>query len=140
MEKKFLDDGKRSSMTQDRILQLEKLGFAWAKRKGDFSWNSKFDELCEYQRLHNSVDVPTKYSKNKALGRWVSTQRSQYKLWKAGQKSHMNESRYQRLVSLNFKFDMIKYPAAQEEEKEEEEDSKPAARRRPSRTKQEASA
>lgn len=44
MEKKLLDDGKRSSLTQEKIELLEQLGFVWAKRKGDHVWNERFQE------------------------------------------------------------------------------------------------
>ena len=63
-----MDDGEKSSMTEDRKRQLEKIGFAWAKRKGDYSWNEKFRELEDFKRANGHVDVPTKYEDNKALG------------------------------------------------------------------------
>lgn len=110
MEKKFMDDGEKSSMTEDRKLQLEKIGFTWAKRKGDYSWNEKFRELEDFKREHGHVDVPTKYEENKALGRWVSTQRSQYKLFIQGERSHMTQDRLDELVSIGFKFDMTAAP------------------------------
>ncbi|GAX11425.1 hypothetical protein FisN_22Lh110 [Fistulifera solaris] len=110
MEKKFMDDGEKSSMTEDRKRQLEKIGFTWAKRKGDYSWNEKFRELEEFKRMNGHVDVPTKYEENKALGRWVSTQRSQYKLFMQGQRSHMTQERLDELVAIGFKFDMTTAP------------------------------
>lgn len=110
MEKKFMDDGERSSMTEDRKLQLENIGFTWAKRKGDYSWNEKFRELEVFKRRNGHVDVPTKYEQNKALGRWVSTQRSQYKLFIQGERSHMTQERLDELVAIGFKFDMTTVP------------------------------
>lgn len=105
-----MDDGEKSSMTEDRKLQLEKIGFTWAKRKGDYSWNEKFRELEEFKRTYGHVDVPTKYEENKALGRWVSTQRSQYKLFLQGERSHMTQERLDELVAIGFKFDMTTAP------------------------------
>ena len=88
-------------MTQRKINALNALGFQWAKRKGDTSWNEKFQELKQYREEHGNCklstilwvqafvrnvplklsipisgigEVPTKYPKNPALGRWVSTQ------------------------------------------------------------------
>lgn len=107
MEKKFRDEGEKSSMTLARIAALEKLGFEWAKRKGDHSWNSKYQELIEYKQEYGTVDVPTKYDQNRALGRWVSTQRSQYKAWKHDQETHMTHQRYEKLVKIGFRFDML---------------------------------
>ena len=101
-----MDDGKQSSMTEDRMNALERLGFAWAKRKGDFAWNERFEELEEFKNQHAHVNVPTKYEANKALGRWVSTQRSQAKLFLQGERCHMTQERYDRLLSIGFNFDM----------------------------------
>ena len=74
-----MDDDLSSSMTMDRVRALESIGFTWAKRKGQHSWDSKFDELVDYKRRKGHANVPTKFEENKALGRWVSTQRSQFK-------------------------------------------------------------
>ena len=98
MEKKAYDERTKSSMTQRKIDSLNSIGFTWAKRKGDVSWNEKFRELQEYRRVHGNCkisfvfegrfslvwisrllllllgEVPTKYPANPALGRWVSTQ------------------------------------------------------------------
>lgn len=106
MEKKFMDDGKQSSMTEDRMNALERLGFSWAKRKGDYAWNERFGELLEFKQQFGHVNVPTKYDANKALGRWVSTQRSQAKLFLQGSRSHMTQDRYDSLQGIGFNFDM----------------------------------
>jgi hypothetical protein len=90
-----------SSMTEDRIQALEKLGFEWAKPKGDDSWNANYKKLCEYHTKHGNADVLTK---NKTLGRWISTQRDQYKQWKNNDKTQMTEERYQSLCEIGFMF------------------------------------
>ena len=92
-------------MTEDRMNALERLGFAWAKRRGDFVWNKRFEELEEFKVEHRHVNVPTKYEANKALGRWVSTQRSQAKLLLQGQSCQMTQEHYDRLLSIGFDFD-----------------------------------
>ena len=51
--------------------------------------------------------VPTKYSTNPALGRWVSTQRSQYKLFVDGEKSTMTQERVERLNSIGFVWNVL---------------------------------
>lgn len=104
-----MDEGEKSSMTQFRVDALNGIGFEWAKRKGDFSWNAKYNELCDYRREHGDANVPTKYDENKALGRWVSTQRSQYKAWMRNEKSHMTQGRYDKLKEIGFTFDMLPY-------------------------------
>lgn len=81
MEYKLLMDGVKSSMTKERIESLEAAGFKWAKRKGSHTWHEKYQKLLEYKEKHGDCLIPTKYSKDMALGRWVSTQREQYRLY-----------------------------------------------------------
>lgn len=102
MEHKNRIDGKNSSLTDSRLERLESVDFRWAKRKGIHSWNEKFKELCEYQQEHGNCHVPTKYRQNTALGRWVSTQRSDYKKFQEGKKSTMTEDKISRLESIGF--------------------------------------
>jgi len=53
------------------------------ENKGAEAWEAKFEELVKYRKDYGDCLVPTKYAENEALGRWVSTQRAQYKLWRA---------------------------------------------------------
>ena len=108
MEKKFLEEGGRSSMTLKKIALLEDMGFQWAKRKGQKSWDEKFKLLCEYRVANHHCNVPTKYVQNPALGRWVSTQRSQYKMFIQGHKeTQMNSERCKKLQAIGFKWSMM---------------------------------
>eukprot|EP00559_Dactyliosolen_fragilissimus_P002589 CAMPEP_0184866516 /NCGR_PEP_ID=MMETSP0580-20130426/22723_1 /TAXON_ID=1118495 /ORGANISM="Dactyliosolen fragilissimus" /LENGTH=616 /DNA_ID=CAMNT_0027366247 /DNA_START=388 /DNA_END=2235 /DNA_ORIENTATION=- len=70
MEYKLLQDGQKSSMTQERLKALQELGFVWAKRKGQATWDAKFLQLLDYKKEHGDCLIPTKYSKDPALGRW----------------------------------------------------------------------
>lgn len=129
MEKKFMDQGKRTSMTPHKVRALEAIGFTWAKLKGQASWDAKFEELQVYHHEYGNCNVPTKYRLNRksvsvirymrcerdslafvrtaALGRWVSTQRSQYKEFMAGIPGHMTQDRFDRLESLGFRWNMM---------------------------------
>jgi hypothetical protein len=107
MEKKFLDDGKRSSMTLIKQQNLESIGFQWAKRKGNVSWEIKYRELKEYRQRHGHCNVPTKYSQNPALGRWVSTQRSEFKKFQSGRSKHMSHDKVDKLTAIGFKWEML---------------------------------
>ena len=49
MEYKVREEGGRHSMTNEKLQRLESIGFEWGKRKGDASWEVKFQELCEYK-------------------------------------------------------------------------------------------
>jgi Helicase associated domain len=109
MEKMFLDEGKRSSMTPRRIECLESIGFTstWAKRKGDYSWMRHFAEMQQYQAQHGHCNVSTKYDANPPLGRWVSTQRSEYKLFQRGMCTKlMNQTKIDMLNSLAFQWEI----------------------------------
>lgn len=47
--------------------------------------------------------VPTKYRKNPALGRWVSTQRSHYKSWQEeGEEHSLNPEKIRQLEAVGF--------------------------------------
>lgn len=107
MEYKFYEEGKRSSMTPAKLKALNDMGFTWAKRKGQPSWNRRYNELKEYLARTGSCDVPTKYAASPALGRWVSTQRSQYKQWVRGYKTQMTQERVDRLNEIGFKWNMM---------------------------------
>jgi hypothetical protein len=73
-------------------------------------WNQRFEELKDYCEEHGNCLVPTKYMKNPKLGRFVSTQRSQYhsyvKAKEAGNSDlatrHMNEERIAALEAIGF--------------------------------------
>jgi hypothetical protein len=106
MEHKSRDDGNRTSLTEQKLQALDAIGFVWAKRKGQPSWDARFHELIEYFAREGHSNVPTKFTDNPALGRWVSTQRSQYKMFKNNEESQMTQDRIERLESLSFKWRM----------------------------------
>lgn len=84
-EKRTFDKGEPSKLTPFRIKLLESAGFVWAKKKGQHAWEEQFQNMLAFKRRHGHVNVPTKSSEQRALGRWVSTQRSVYKRWKSGE-------------------------------------------------------
>merc|ERR1712087_293637 len=103
MEHKNRVEGKNSSLNDYRLERLESIGFRWAKRKGQASWDEKFNELVAYKAKFGNCLVPTKYKENTALGRWVSTQRSEYKKYREGKKrTSMNPDKIRRLESIGF--------------------------------------
>ena len=65
-------------------------------------------ELKEYKAEYGNCHVPTKYKENTALGRWVSTQRSEYKKFCEGDtKTAMNAEKIRRLESIGFAWFMV---------------------------------
>lgn len=104
MEKKYMDEGKRSSMTRKKVQKLENIGFQWGQRKGQHRWSIRYIELRAYHEQFGDCEVPTKYIKNLALGRWVSTQRSEYKKFPSGHSKQMTQKRIDLLNALGFKW------------------------------------
>jgi len=116
MEKKFLDDGSKTSMTKERKALLESVGFQWAKRKGNHSWYEKYNELIEYKNRFGNCDVATKFGPNPALGRWVSTQRSEYKKFHHRGSKHMNQEKIDKLNRIGFKWEMLPSRSSSDED------------------------
>jgi len=75
--------------------------------KKRFSWNERFDQLCEFYNIHNHCRVPLDYEPNPGLGTWVRNQRTHYRnLQKNGGGKYpslrLKPERYEALASLGF--------------------------------------
>ena len=103
-EYRKLVDGEHSFMTDERIRKLEAIGFEWRPdRRRSNQWETRFGELKIYRENHGHCNVSTK--KN-SLGRWVHTQRCQYRLLKQGKCSCMTDDRIRMLDSIGFQWDI----------------------------------
>jgi hypothetical protein len=104
MEYKLKMDNKRSSMTDEKISALEAIGFVWAEPNGQVRWDKHYAELQAYHSNHSHANVPTKFEQNPALGRWVSTQRSEYIKFAQdlGQKTLLTREKVEKLNTLGF--------------------------------------
>ena len=114
MERKKWDTGsERTSLTEHKIEMLESIDFIWAQNhKGEIGWERRFQEIQKFKRKHGHCNVPTKSAENRALGRWVSTQRTMYKNYMKGfvGKSLTKEEQERRIFLLlkeGFLFSMI---------------------------------
>eukprot|EP00537_Pseudo-nitzschia_pungens_P007553 CAMPEP_0172355922 /NCGR_PEP_ID=MMETSP1060-20121228/294_1 /TAXON_ID=37318 /ORGANISM="Pseudo-nitzschia pungens, Strain cf. cingulata" /LENGTH=381 /DNA_ID=CAMNT_0013075787 /DNA_START=118 /DNA_END=1263 /DNA_ORIENTATION=+ len=92
--------GKHSSMTEDRVLALAKLGFVWNSH--DAVWEERLKELKQYKNVYGNTNVPSKYEDNPQLAIWVKRQRRQYKFLTEGKQSTMTPQRMQKLNEINF--------------------------------------
>jgi len=99
---KRIDGKKKSSLNDSRLAQLQSLGFRWAKRKGQASWENHYASLVAYKKEFGHCSVPTKYKEDTALGRWVSTQRSEYKKHTEGEPSAITDDKIKRLEKIGF--------------------------------------
>ncbi|KAL7501508.1 hypothetical protein ACHAWT_010082 [Skeletonema menzelii] len=97
--KKF-QSGLPSNMTQEKIDQLEEIGFVWNIRAARTQWSRSFDELKEYKEKHGDCNVPKKWTENPKLSSWVTRQRSQYKLYSAGKLCDLTEEKVDKLTEL----------------------------------------
>jgi hypothetical protein len=97
-------DGKRSKITPARIQELENLGFEWGNSNRE-GWEVRLSELADYREKLGHCNVPTRCIEYKQLGKWVGTQRNQYRLRLDGKTSPMTTFRIQELESLGFEWD-----------------------------------
>ena len=93
-------EGKPSTMTAERIRALESVGFDWGK--SSTLWSEQFEQLVEYKVQFGHCLVPQQYAASPKLGKWVSTQRTTYRLQREGKPSTMTEERIRELESIGF--------------------------------------
>ena len=95
---------KPSSMTTERIRELESIGFEWETNAASY-WNERFAQLHEFKVQFGHCLVPTQYSANPKLGIWVSKQRSNFRLYQEGKPSPMTTKRIRELESIGFEWE-----------------------------------
>ena len=78
--------GKTTTLTEERIKQLDSLGFTWViERAHQEQWSDRFQQLEDYKVKHGNCLVPVNNEDNPQLGLWVSRQRKLYNV-KLGRK------------------------------------------------------
>jgi len=92
------EDHKAERISQERMAQLNDIGFVWSPY--DAAWEAKFTMLEDFRRRHGHCDVPGEYPDNPQLGTWVAGQR------KARKKEQLNAEQVIRLEEIGFKWDM----------------------------------
>jgi hypothetical protein len=97
---KLKNEGKHSTMSDDRIAALEMLGYVWNSH--DAVWEERWKELWEYKEANNNCNVPSNYPENPQLAIWIKRQRRQYKFYCNGDSSTMTPHRIQKLEELEF--------------------------------------
>lgn len=102
--KDFKSGKERTSMTEEKITKLEKLGFEW--NKNDAVWNRHYQELVKYYEHHGHSIVPVRYPSNPKLGRFVARMRIEYKARKRGSpRAFITPERIKLLEKVDFAFD-----------------------------------
>ena len=91
-------------MSDDRIQELESIGYQWvllSEEELHDLWHDRFQELKKYMETHGHCNVPSRHG---PLGRWIRTQRKNKWLLKEGKSSPMYDDCKQKLESIDFQW------------------------------------
>lgn len=103
---KLKQDGKRSTITDERVRALEEAGFVWDSHKA--VWSERLEELKDFKKQYNHCNVPSRYKPNHQLAIWVKRQRRQWKNKLDHLPNCMTDDRQQALEIIGFLWDMKK--------------------------------
>ena len=100
-------EGRKCSITQNQIDELDSLGFVWSVNK-QHSWVEMFGQLKNYHDLHGTCSVSANSEKYSKLGRWVAQQRHHFKRLISGKASPMStdSERIKILESIGFEWNL----------------------------------
>mmetsp|Transcript_34745 Transcript_34745/g.42491 ORF Transcript_34745/g.42491 Transcript_34745/m.42491 type:complete len:566 (+) Transcript_34745:52-1749(+) len=113
-----MKNGRRSTMTDEWIGLLEKIGFEWCFPEHDLTkvakplyaearendWMKRYQELKRFRSKEGHCNIPKGFIKNPQLAEWVRTQRRSYRMLKNGQQSPMNSRRLMLLEKIGFEW------------------------------------
>ena len=85
-------------LPQNRKDLLDDIGFIW-RVQADENWLLQYQKLVEFKRTSGHCIVPLNYEQDKALGRWVNTQRN---LQANNTLQTIRQDRKDLLVALDF--------------------------------------
>ena len=99
-----------------KLGELSDLGFPFGilpYYESNRGWETHYTLLRQYKDRHGgSTRVPLKYKADLRLGKWVATQRAQYKLREAGRGSKLTKERIDLLDRIDFEWDVAPAAAA----------------------------
>ena len=95
-------DYQSGRLSKARITRLEKIGFG-LRKSVEQDWDRMYQQLVDYKAEHGDCNVPSNHIGNPRLGRWVSTQRQEYK------KGRLDEDRINKLEKLVFVWNTIEF-------------------------------
>jgi hypothetical protein len=99
---KLLLEGKRSTLTPDRVKALEELGFVWDSQ--ETKWSQRLHELIAFHMAYFHCNVTP--GANPQLVTWIKCQRCQYKLYCDGKPSHLSPQRIHELEKIGFQWEV----------------------------------
>ena len=116
-EYKNLMKGMYAPITQERIEQLEAIGFdfkASLEKREEAHWQTKLQLLQQYQEWNGHCNVPQIYEVNGVkLGRWLCDQWSAYKKHSEGKPAKITQERIDQLEAIGLDFNEQKSDEAQ---------------------------
>jgi len=103
---KLKQDGKRSTITDERVRALDEAGFVWDSHKA--VWSERLEELKDFKKQYKHCNVPSRYKPNHQLAIWVKRQRRQWKNKLDRLPNCMTDDRQIALEAIGFVWDMKK--------------------------------
>ena len=103
---------KTKHLSQDRIEQLEDIGFEWKTfTLSDALFEKRCVELIEFKEDFGHCDVPSNYIDNPSLGRWCSHKRTSYSIIQGGVNTDTSlpQAWIDRLEEIGFKWQIAEY-------------------------------
>ena len=107
---RLMNDGKPSSMTQERIDALACLNFVWDSHGS--AWDVHYEQLIGYHANHGHCNVSARYPLNQSLASWVKHQRRQYRRFHAGEPANITTERIAKLEQIGFQWRLRASPTA----------------------------
>ena len=98
--RKFIN-GQTSQINEERVSQLEAIGFQWSHFV-PVPWERRYDDLIAYKAEYGDCNVPRNFKSDPVLARWVNEQRRAYSKFQNKQKSQMNQQRIDALENIGF--------------------------------------
>jgi hypothetical protein len=109
-----------------RFDQLARMGFQFnclPYYESNRSWEDHYAVLLKFkERNDGSARVPLKYKADLRLGKWVQSQRQQYKLLREGKASKLTDERIEMLEAAGFEWALLPGSTKDDEEEDDEMD------------------
>lgn len=96
---RFLQEGKSSQMTPERIVLLEKIGFPWKTRE---DWETRYEEFIQFINETGTLVVPMNCPRFPKLYRWVNCQKMEYQKYLDNAPSRLKPEQIRSLNDLGF--------------------------------------
>jgi len=101
-QRKRKERGLHSTLSDEREQILTNAGFIWDSHRAQ--WHERYQSLEIFHMTNGHCNVPSNYH-DSSLSNWVKNQRKQYKLYRSGKLTAMDEERIDLLNSLSFNWD-----------------------------------